>query len=200
MRITGGYLRGRQLKPPRGKNVRPTSSRVREALFSMMGQSFAGMYVLDLFAGSGILGIEALSRGAEGAVFIERDHRTAAALKQNLHHLGLYDRSVVVRQDVLPAIKDRPVPGAKKPFNAVFADPPYGEAVLTEVLQALVLGGWLAPGAAVAVEQSASEGVSMAPPAALSVIKERTYGHTALTIMEYDPARGPGTTGHPAKE
>lgn len=200
MRITGGSLRGRRVRAPRGKNVRPTSSRVREALFSMMGQDFSGRRVLDLFAGSGILGIEALSRSAAEAVFIERDRRTAAVLKKNLRELGLDRRSTVIGGDVFSAIKDRKVPGAKKPFNAVFADPPYGLSVLSEVLHALVDGGALTPGAAVAVEQPAGGGGALSPPGALFVVKERIYGQTALTIMEYDPPAGGPADEPPVKE
>ena len=126
MRVIAGELGGRRLQAPRGRATRPTSDRVREALFSMLGD-VAGARVLDLFAGSGALGIEALSRGAAEAVFVERDARALRALRANLGALGLAaPRAQVRRRDALAAL--RSARRRKETYDLVFIDPPYSQA------------------------------------------------------------------------
>src|SRR4051812_12967276 len=133
MRLTGGLDRGRRLRAPRGAHTRPTAAKVREAIFNILGPPPDGS-VLDLYAGTGALGIEALSRGAERAVFVERDHQALIVLRRNLRELGVDDRSVIIGADVCTALRRL---GAKKQqFSWVFLDPPYvkeTEGVLAEL-------------------------------------------------------------------
>ncbi len=123
MRITGGSCRGRVLKTLSGKEIRPTSDKVREALFNILGPRAAGAAVLDLFAGSGSLGLEALSRGAKRATFVEKDRRALAVIRQNVEKLNFEDRARLERFDVLSgSARLRRLDG---PFDIVFLDPPY---------------------------------------------------------------------------
>ncbi len=133
MRVIAGEYRGRRLKVPPGVRTRPTADRVRESLFSILGD-IAGLRVLDLFAGSGALGIEALSRGAASAVFVERDRAAAALVQANLDALGLADRGRVVRLDVLRWLE------AGSPVDVAFADPPYSFASWPVVAERVAAG------------------------------------------------------------
>jgi len=150
MRVTGGTLGGRKLvAPPNG--VRPTADRVREALFARLSV-IDGLSVLDLYAGTGTLGIEALSRGAARAVFVERSNASLAVLRRNLSALALDDRVRIVRGDVRGAL--RRLAGERLRFDLVFADPPYDDRTIAAPLGLLVSGDLLAPGAIVVVERS----------------------------------------------
>lgn len=175
MRIIAGAAKGRQLVVPKGTELRPTADRVREALFSSLQPVVPGARVLDLFAGSGALGLEALSRGAAAATFVERAGRSLEALRRNVAIVGLAD-SVVVAGDVRATLAGE-VPGA--PFDLVLADPPYHEpkAALAEVLEALVVH--LAPDATVVVERAARDGAPAWPDRLLPGTPRR-YGDTAL--------------------
>ena len=175
MRVTGGTMCGRRIRVPRG-GVRPTSDRVREALFARL-EPLAGARVLDLFAGSGALGIEALSRGATSAVFVERAGPVAAVLRENLRSLALLAQAKLVRADASVAIRRLAADAAR--FDLVLVDPPYAERETCErALRGLATSGILAPGAVVLVEASRH-----APPpdvAGLRKIDERRYGDTVL--------------------
>jgi 16S rRNA (guanine966-N2)-methyltransferase len=164
--------------------VRPTSDRVREALFARLGD-LDGTCVLDLFAGSGALGIEALSRGADTAVFVERAGATAAVLVENLQSLELADRSAVLRAEAATAI--RRLAAAGRRFDLVLVDPPYADAAARDrALRALVTSGILAPRATVLVEAA-----RRSPPSAtdgLRAVDERRYGDTVLHRFEADAA------------
>ena len=188
MRIVAGVAGGRRLAVPTGRDTRPTSERVREAVFSALLSDrgpLDGAVVLDLFAGSGALGLEALSRGAATAVLVERDPRTAATARANVATLGLPGARVAAA--AVSSYLARP----RTPADVVFADPPYplGEPELTAVLTALA-DGWLRPDASVVVERSSR---SPAPgwPAGFEPGRVRTYGDTAV-----HPARWAGA-GHP---
>jgi len=176
MRVIAGELGGRRLATPRGAATRPTSERVREALFSMLG-AMDGLRVLDLFAGSGALGIEALSRGAAHATFVERSAPALAALRANLAALGLVERSSVRAGDALAALR-----GAET-YDLVFLDPPYAMAEalagqLSDALPAVLAGG----------ARVVSESDHRAPPAlALPLARERRYGDTLIRIHETSP-------------
>lgn len=149
-RVIAGVAAGRRLAVPPGDAVRPTSDRVKEALFSSLAGRLRGAVVLDLFAGGGGLGIEALSRGATTVVFVEQDRRVAAVLRRNLETVGLVDRATVVTARARRFCRE-PVGG---PFDLVLADPPYavGEDEVVRLLTALVAA--LAPEALVVVERS----------------------------------------------
>ncbi len=171
MRVIAGEFGGRQLLAPRGWKVRPTPERVREAIFSALG-AIAGLSVLDLYCGTGALGIEALSRGAAGAVMVDRDTRPAAG---NVHYLGLESRARLVRAESAGWLA-----GAGERFDLVFADPPYRTA--PEVAAALDRGlpAVLAPGGRVVVECDARRPLELP---SLDVLRERRYGRTLVTFL-----------------
>ena len=180
MRVIAGTLGGRRLKAPPGRATRPTSDRVREALFSMLGD-VEGARVLDLFAGTGALGIEALSRGAARAVFVERDRRAAAVLRENLAALGLgAERAELRRGDALAAL--RTAGEREELYDLVFIDPPYADAAgLGERLSAL-LAPLLAPAARVVSESDRRAPLALDLP----IATERRYGDTSITIPSDD--------------
>ena len=170
MRIVAGEFKGRRLRMPRGAPTRPTADRVREALFSMLGD-VAGARVLDLYAGSGALGIEALSRGAASAVFVERDTRAAAAIQANLDTVGA--EAEVSRQDVLAFVRRD-----GRSYDLVFCDPPYDSgpriaAALAERLPAL-----LSSDARIVTESDKRNPLELPFP----LLRERTYGDTRIAI------------------
>lgn len=194
-RIIAGEFRGRTLATPRGADTRPTTERVREALFSRIESLFdlSGARVLDLYAGSGALGLEAVSRGAERVVLVEAHRRTAQVIAANVAGLGL--RAVA---EICPEKVDRVLergPGGEA-YDLVLLDPPYplGEAELSTTLGLLVTHGWLSVDALVVVERSAR---SPDPdwPQGLRAIRSRTYGETAVHLAEPDPAPPEPTTG-----
>jgi 16S rRNA (guanine966-N2)-methyltransferase len=177
-RIVGGQARGRRLAvPPR--TTRPTSERAREALFNTLRAELdlAGSRVLDLYAGSGAVGLEALSRGARAAVFVESDHRAAAVLQDNVTALGLAGASV----QRCTAATFLSSSGAVEPFDLAFLDPPYAvsTAAVMAVLTTLATDRWLVPGAVVVVERSARE-AQLPWPSEIKAIKQRRYGEGCL--------------------
>jgi 16S rRNA (guanine966-N2)-methyltransferase len=171
MRVVAGEYGGRRLHAPRGRATRPTSDRVREALFAILGD-VRGARVLDLFAGSGALGIEALSRGADSAVFVETDHAAAAAIRRNLDAIGV-PGAEVRRQDVL-----RFLGACEDSFDLVFVDPPYDSASrLSEPLSA-ALPAVLTEDALIVTESSKRTPLDISLP----LLRERTYGDTRIAI------------------
>jgi 16S rRNA (guanine966-N2)-methyltransferase len=177
MRVIAGRLRGRRLKAPKGRHTtRPTSDRVREALFSMLGELHHTV-VLDLFAGTGALGIEALSRGAARVVFVERDEAAVAVLRANLHDLGLAEDEAGVRVgDALRTLRTARARG--ETYDLVFVDPPYGQVRELESELSALLPGLLAPGARVVLESDRRAPAELA----LAVEVQRNYGNTTITI------------------
>jgi 16S rRNA (guanine966-N2)-methyltransferase len=165
-----GEFRGRRLAAPRGARTRPTADRVREALFSMLGD-VSGARVLDLYAGSGALGIEALSRGADSAVFVERDPRAVAAIERNLASLGLEQQ--VVRQDAV-----RFLARAEGMFDLVFCDPPYDAAARLAGPLAEHLPTRAAEGARIVTESDKRMPLDLPLP----LLTERSYGDTRIAI------------------
>ncbi|WP_256838634.1 16S rRNA (guanine(966)-N(2))-methyltransferase RsmD [Ornithinimicrobium faecis] len=183
-RIIAGQLGGRTLATPRGADTRPTTDRVREAVFSRIESIFelTGARVLDLYAGSGALGLEAVSRGAEWVTLVEADRRTARVIEANVAELGL--RAVArVHAEKVDRVLERG-PGGET-FDLVLLDPPYpvGEAELATTLGLLISGEWLSPDALVVVERSAR---SPEPtwPQGLALIRSRTYGETVVHLAE----------------
>jgi 16S rRNA (guanine966-N2)-methyltransferase len=190
MRIVAGRHRGRRLLAPPGETVRPTSDRAREALFNILshgklaaaGVPFVEKAVLDAFAGTGALGLEALSRGAAEAVFIEQDREALAILRQNVEALGEGARARVVLGDAT-----RP-PRATSACAVVFLDPPYRSGFAGPALAALAAAGWLAPDALAVAELAARERLS--PPAAFTSLDERVYGAARLVFLRYEHPMG----------
>ena len=178
MRIIAGEFRGHPLVAPRGRATRPTSDRVREALFSILGD-VEGLDVLDLYAGSGALGLEALSRGARHATFVETAHAATEAIRANVDTLEVKDRTRIVSGDVKRAFK-----GLPPSIGLVFLDPPYAEGGVAQVLDALTASGALVDGAWIVLEHAARN----APPAGTKARElrfTRTYGDTALTFYRH---------------
>lgn len=180
MRVIAGRWGGRRLQAPRGRTItRPTSDKVKEAIFAMLG-TVEGEEVLDLFAGTGALGIEALSRGAKRAVFVERDRSALAALKANLQALGLEESEAEVRRGEM----DGALRSARKhaeTYDLVLIDPPYRQAgdlggELSSALESL-----LAPQARVVVESDRRAPLELP----WEIVKERRYGDTSITIHRY---------------
>jgi len=186
MRVIGGRWRGRRLVAPRGETVRPTTDRVKEAVFGLLGERVAGAMVLDLCCGAGGLGLEALSRGAARAVLVERDHRALALIAENARRCGFEDRVEVVRADALRHLASAPPAGG---YDLVLLDPPYRQGLAAEALALLVRPGWLAPGARVVVETEA--GLELSPPPPLALDRSRRYGDTAVHLLEGPEPPGP---------
>jgi 16S rRNA (guanine966-N2)-methyltransferase len=177
MRVVAGRLGGRRLHAPPGEGTRPTSDRVREALFSALGP-LGGEAVLDLFSGSGALAIEALSRGADRAVLVERDPRAVAVIRRNLDELGVAgDAAVVRRRDALKALRD--ARDACETYDLVFIDPPYRLAAGLGPELAAALVPVLAPGARVVGESDRRAPLDLP---GLGMTFERRYGDTLLRI------------------
>jgi 16S rRNA (guanine966-N2)-methyltransferase len=189
MRIVAGRARGRKLAVPPGRGVRPTSDRVREALFSSLGRAVEGARVLDLFAGSGALGLEALSRGAASAVFVDSARRAREALARNLSATGFEPLARVIAGDALKSLEQLAREGAR--FDLVFLDPPYAADLCSRALERLGALGLLAPRAQVVAEHPAGEGPQ--PIAGLRIIAVKRYGGTSLTLLEAPD--GPGSGG-----
>jgi 16S rRNA (guanine966-N2)-methyltransferase len=177
VRVTGGRLAGRRLRVPRGDRVRPTADRVRESLFAHLEHraSFVGQRVLDAFAGTGALGIEALSRGAAEAVFVERAAPVRAVLVTNLEVLGVAAEARVLRADARSALRRLAAAGER--FDRVFLDPPYGSEALAEVLP--LAAALLAEGGELWVESDRRDPLPSTP--GLAILDARQYGDTSVT-------------------
>ncbi len=185
MRIVAGEFRGRTLASPKSNQIRPTTDRTRESLFNILAHSYPalieGARVLDLFAGTGALGIEALSRGARFCLFVEQSAEGRGLLRENIDALGLQGRTRIFRRDATglgPA-------GTVEPFNLVFADPPYGKGLGERALECAAREGWLAPGAIVVLEENAAAQPAFAP--GLAVMDTRPFGDTVIRILRWSP-------------
>ncbi len=181
MRIIAGAWRGRTLLAPAGLATRPTSDRAREALFSMLQSrlgSFEGLQVADLFAGTGALGLEALSRGASHCTFVEADPAARDALKRNTAALGAAERADIRAQDATRV--------AGGPWHLVFLDPPYGQGLGARAIDSLLAAGALAPGALISLETARNEAVGLA---ALEAVAERIYGKAKLRLFRLPAPR-----------
>jgi 16S rRNA (guanine966-N2)-methyltransferase len=184
VRITGGELRGRHLAHFQGSRIRPTSDRVREAIFSLLGQDLSGVRVLDLFAGTGILGIEALSRGAERVVFVDHSRESLRLIRRNLFFCGYGGLGRVFQKDLTRGLPARSVL-TKGRFDLVFADPPYRRGFLPPVLKELASRDILACPATVVAEASKEDEVPVGP-GTLVLVKTKIYGDTKICIYTQD--------------
>ncbi len=183
MRIIGGSHKGRRLDAPDGRTVRPTADRAREALFNILSHSDAldldGARVVDCFAGSGALGLEALSRGADQVFLVDKHPATLAILHSNVAMLKETARAHVIRADATH------LPLATIPCHLGLLDPPYHSDLAGPCLDSLDRGGWLCPQALVVAEVAAAE--NLAPPAAFTITDERIYGAARFVFMIYRP-------------
>jgi 16S rRNA (guanine966-N2)-methyltransferase len=182
VRIVAGAAKGRRLRPP-AAGTRPTSDRVREALFSSIESrlgALGGLRVLDLYAGSGAVGLEALSRGASHVLLVERDRSALDVVRANATVLGLVG-AVVLPGDVTSLTSTSPPPAAMAPYDVVFADPPYDvdDATVVQVLAGLDAHGWLVDGALVVVERS-RRGSGFGWPDPFEPLRDRSYGDTVV--------------------
>ena len=201
LRVIAGELGGRRLRAPTGLQTRPTADRVREALFNILGPPSEGACVLDLYAGSGALGIEALSRGARHAVFIDADSRACRQIQDNLRSLGLTSRSTVLCGRVLSLLSQHTC-SVHAPFSWVFADPPYASEEPTQLLSRLARGSLLADDAVLVFERAARDAEALAQAAdllalqsQLALIDRRRYGDTALLFFAKLPKSAQPTEG-----
>jgi 16S rRNA (guanine966-N2)-methyltransferase len=183
MRIVGGTLRGRSLTAPKSLAIRPTTDRVREALFNVIVHlndfSIENARVLDLFAGTGALGIEALSRGAGFCLFVDTGVEARGLLRETIDTLGLLGTTKVFRRDATdlgPAVP-------QKPFDLVFADPPYGKGLAEKALTNAAQNAWIAHNALIIVEESADASLTLDP--AFSLFDTRHYGDTIIRFYRW---------------
>jgi 16S rRNA (guanine966-N2)-methyltransferase len=181
MRVIGGSLRGRALAAPKSQSIRPTADRLREALFNILVHAYddpiSGARVLDLFAGTGALGIEALSRGAAFTLFIDDGAEARALLRENTVLLGLGGTSRIFRRDATKLGPAHPV----EPFSLVFLDPPYGQQLAEKSLASARGGEWFAPDALIVVEEAAKP--AFAVPEGFTELERRRYDETEFVIL-----------------
>ena len=181
MRVVGGRLKGRNLASPVSRDIRPTADRLREAAFNILIHAYddpiADARVLDLFAGTGALGIEAISRGAKFALFIDNGAEARAVMRDNVESLGLGGVTKVYRRDATNLGPAHPV----EPFSLVFLDPPYGRGLAEKALASLRDGGWLAPGALLVVEEAKAAGFKA--PEGYSELERRVYDDTEFVFL-----------------
>jgi 16S rRNA (guanine966-N2)-methyltransferase len=182
MRIVGGQFRGRALAAPRSRDIRPTTDRLRESLFNILvhayGDPITDARVLDLFAGTGALGLEAMSRGAAFALFVDEGAEARALIRENVATLGLGGVTKIFRRDATKLGAAHPI----EPFSLVFLDPPYGRGLAGLALISARDGGWLAPNALIVVEESA--GASFLAPEGFAEIERRRYDDTEFVFLK----------------
>jgi 16S rRNA (guanine966-N2)-methyltransferase len=180
MRIISGKFRGRKLVSIQGRHIRPTADRVREALFNIIAHKVPARSVLDLYSGTGALGLEALSRGAGSVVFIDNDERALSILRQNIERFKQPLDIRMVRWDItrdLRCLNDQ-----SKAFDLIFLDPPYTMEVVSRSLQNLAKSGSMASEALVVAEHAPREAIETTDTG-LVITDRRRYGKTALTFL-----------------
>ncbi|WP_026608205.1 16S rRNA (guanine(966)-N(2))-methyltransferase RsmD [Methylocapsa acidiphila] len=183
MRIIGGRLKGRSLKGPASQAIRPTSDRLRETLFNILAHSYGDPVedarVLDVYAGTGALGLEALSRGARFACFVEQGAEACALIRANVETLRLGDAVHILRRDA----RKLGTAAAQDRFNLAFLDPPYGKGLAAPTLAGLRDGGWLAEGALLVIEETAQAEIAL--PEGFNLIDARSYGDTQIVFARF---------------
>jgi 16S rRNA (guanine966-N2)-methyltransferase len=181
MRVVGGRLKGRNLASPSSREIRPTADRLRESIFNTLMHAYdnpiESARVLDLFAGTGALGIEAVSRGAAFALFVDNGTEARALLRNNVEALGLGGVTKVYRRDATNLGPAHPM----EPFSLAFLDPPYGKGLAEKALTSLRDGGWLTRGALVVVEEA--KAAAFAAPEGFSELERRTYDDTEFVFL-----------------
>ena len=182
MRVVGGRLRGRSIAAPSSRDIRPTADRLRESVFNILihayGNPLEGARVLDLFAGTGALGIEAISRGAAFALFVDNGAEARALLRNNVEALALGGVTKVYRRDAANLGPAHPI----EPFSLVFLDPPYGKGLAEQALVSLRDGGWLTPGALLVVEEAKT--AAFAAPEGYEELERRAYDDTEFVFLQ----------------
>lgn len=183
MRIVGGRFRGRKLVAPADRRIRPTADRVRESLFDMLAsrQAIESLRVIDLFAGTGALGLEAASRGASFVLFVENSAASRGVIRENIEALGLGGTARIFRRDATSLGQA----GTMDCFDVAFADPPYGKNLGERAALALARGKWLRPGATLVLEEAAANAPRHLPDFELE--DQRRYGDTTIGFFRYEP-------------
>ncbi len=177
MRVVAGTLRGRRLKTPEGRSIRPTTDRIREAIFNLLGPGLEACCALDAFAGTGAMGIEALSRGVGRVTFVDKNPMAHALVQENLKRCGLEGQAELLQSDALGVLNQR---GAE--FELIFLDPPYRQDLVLQALERLVKLRLL-EGSRIVCECEA--GLELPERAGrLQRIKQRRYGDTQVAIFE----------------
>lgn len=188
MRIVGGTFRGHALQGPSSTATRPTSDRVRESIFNILAHGaasveIAGARVLDLFAGTGALGLEALSRGARFCQFVDESAEARGLIRRNAEALGVIGLARIWRRDAANLGPCAP----QSPFDLIFVDPPYNRGLGEKALASLVEGGWLSPGAVVVLEEAEKAAIGEVP--GLLLIDRRSYGDTQVRFHRFGASR-----------
>lgn len=182
MRVVGGRLRGRNIAAPASRDIRPTQDRLRESLFNILAHGYGdpveGARVIDLFAGTGALGIEAISRGAAFTLFVDNGAEARALLRQNVEALGLGGVSKIFRRDATELGDVHP----NAPFTFAFLDPPYGRGLAEKALASLRDGGWLVADAMAVVEEAVAS--KFAAPAGFTELERRAYDDTEFVLLK----------------
>ena len=183
MRVVGGRFRGRTLAGPKSDAIRPTSDRLRETLFNVLAHGYGdpveGARVIDLFAGTGAMGIEALSRGAAFCLFVDEGAQARGLIRENVEALGLGGATRLFRRDATRM----GAAGQNPPASLVFCDPPYGRDLAPRALKSCADGGWLSPGALVVIEEAQGSAVTL--PGGFEEIERRDYGETKVLFARY---------------
>jgi 16S rRNA (guanine966-N2)-methyltransferase len=186
MRIVAGQFRGRELAAPRSQAIRPTADRLRETVFNVLAHAYgdpvSGARIIDLFAGTGALGLEALSRGARYVLFVDEGAEARGLIRTNIDGLGLGGRTRLFRRDACRLGAAGPI----EPFSLAFLDPPYRRGLAEKALGSLAQGGWLLPGSLAVIEEAAETRIE--PPASFEALEERDHGDTRLTFLRYGNA------------
>ncbi|WMT87817.1 16S rRNA (guanine(966)-N(2))-methyltransferase RsmD [Pelagibacterium sp. 26DY04] len=182
MRIVAGKFRGKQLDTPKSDDIRPTSDRVREAVFSIIGSRIGpnldGLYVLDLFAGTGAMGLEAISRGAAHCVFVDTGIEARGLIRGHIESFGLGGQTKLLKRD---AADLGPIERLR-PADLVFCDPPYGKNLGEKAIASALAGGWVAAEALILIEED--KDVAIEAPVGTQIVDRRDYGGTAITFLE----------------
>ena len=184
MRITGGQLKGRLLISPKGLDIRPTSGQVREAIFNIIGQDLHGVKGLDLFAGTGILGLETLSRDASSVVFVDILPQSIKLIRKNLALCEDQDSGVIIRRDLRKGIRRIHIL-SKQVFDLVFLDPPYGKNFIPQILSELSTMDILSSRSRVTAESSKTEKLPVSFEG-LEMADARSYGDTKISVYAYE--------------
>jgi len=178
MRIISGLNRGRKLTQIQGRDIRPTSDRVREALFNIIGPAIRGQRVLDLFAGTGAFGLEALSRGAQSALFVDAAPASCEVIKKNIELCRMTDQATIVCHDLV----NHPLPTSLDSFDLIFMDPPYNKGYPEKILEKEGFMDLLSPGATIIVEQDFKE--TLSPPLnGLDIYRQKKYSKTLVSFL-----------------
>lgn len=183
MRIIAGEARGRKLKSIKGTTTRPTIDRVKESLFNILGPYISGMNGLDLFAGFGTLGLEAISRGANSFLFVEKDIRNVSVIKKNIELCGFKDKGQVIKDDVFNFLVK-----TRDKFDIILMDPPYNKGLVERTISEIISAGLLSEMGMIVAEYFAKENI--ADYEQLLIVKQRIYGDTGITIFQLEGAEG----------